>query len=260
MIALAWRRAALCAAILVAAFAAPGPAFAVEVPVLDGPVNDLADVIPAEAEAEIEAYLLDVDAQTTVQIAVLTVPSLDGAPIEDYSMRVADAWKLGQADKDNGALLLVALDERSVRIEVGYGLEENLTDAKCGLIIRGVIVPSFKEGDYATGIAEGLRNIVGVATGNAEIVAREVSEPQTSSSGSSAIAIVIFLIILFLMMSSAARNGVHRGRGTGGLGGPFGGGWSGGGFSSGGGGGFSSGGGFSGGGGGFGGGGSSGGW
>jgi uncharacterized protein len=259
MIALAWRRAALCAAILVAAFAAPGPAFAAEVPVLDGPVNDLADVIPAEAEAEIEAYLLDVDAQTTVQIAVLTVPSLDGVPIEDYSMRVADAWKLGQADKDNGALLLVALDERSVRIEVGYGLEENLTDAKCGSSSAGSSSPRSRKATTPPdrrGPAEHRR---GRDRKRRDRRARGIRTPNQ----------------LERLKRDRDRHLPHHplpddelggaerrapGRGTGGLGGPFGGGWSGGGFSSGGGGGFSSGGGFSGGGGGFGGGGSSGGW
>ena len=244
----------------------PSSAVALEVPAMNGPVNDLAGVMSDAEKNELEAYLSAVNNQTGVQVAILTVPSLDGGAIEDFSMRVAEEWKLGQADKDNGALLVVSVADRALRIEVGYGLEESLTDMKSGLIIRSVIVPYFKQGEYGTGIIAGAKNMVGVATGNAEIVSQKVLNPKSddSESGSGIAGIIFFIIFILIMMA---------GRGRRGFGGLF---WgllfgsmlsssnrndrwsSGGGFS--GGGGFGGGGGFSGGGGGFGGGGASGGW
>ncbi|HNY16262.1 MAG TPA: TPM domain-containing protein [Treponemataceae bacterium] len=247
-----------------------GHAAALEAPEMRGPVNDLAGIMSESERSELESYLTAVNDQTGVQVAVLTVRSLEGDALEDFSMRVAEKWKLGQAGKDNGALLVVSLDDRALRIEVGYGLEESLTDAKSGLIIRSVIAPAFRDGEYGRGIIEGARNMVGIATGNAEIVSQAVLNPKTSEaqSGGGFGGIVIFVIFLILMSLGGMR------RRHGGMGGFLGGlllgnllsssgrrgGWSdrsGGGF---GGGGFGGGGGFSGGGGGFGGGGASGGW
>jgi len=245
---------------------------ALEAPEMAGPVNDLAGIMTAESRQSLAEYLSAVNSQTGVQVGVLTVPSLEGDSIEAFSMRTAEKWKLGQKGKDNGALLVVAAQDRALRIEVGYGLESELTDMKCGLIIRSVITPAFRGGDYSRGITDGVRNIVGIATGNAEIVSEKVRNPEPSSDNSSpatSIAfLVIFLVFLLLglgrrrsgfgsfiagaLLSDAFRGGSRsdwRGR-SGGLGG-------GGGFS---GGGFGGGGGFSGGGGGFGGGGASGGW
>jgi uncharacterized protein len=240
-------------------------ATALEAPEMRGPVNDLAGIMSANERTELETYLTAVNDQTGVQVAVLTVRSLEGDALEDFSMRVAEKWKLGQAGKDNGALLVVSVDDRALRIEVGYGLEQSLTDVKCGLIIRSVIAPAFRGGEYGRGIIEGARNIVGIATDNAEIVSQEVLNPKASEarSGGGIGGIVIFVIFLILMSLGGLR------RGHGGMGGFL---WglllgnmissSGrhGGWSDHSGGGFGGGGGFSGGGGGFGGGGSSGGW
>ena len=240
-------------------------AAALVAPDMQGPVNDLAGVMSASERSELESYLTAVNDQTGVQIAVLTVRSLEGDALEDFSMRVAEKWKLGQAGKDNGALLVVSLDDRALRIEAGYGLEESLTDAKCGLIIRSVIAPAFRDGEYGRGIIEGARNMVGIATGNAEIVSQAVLNPKTSEaqSGGGFGGIIIFVIFLILMSLGGLR------RGHGGMGGFLGGLLLGnllsssgrrGGWSDHSGGGFGGGGGFSGGGGGFGGGGASGGW
>lgn len=252
--------------LLISALAALASALpALEAPDLAGPVNDLAGVIDAATKQELASYLTAVSGQTGVQVGVLTVPSLEGDAIEAFSMRVAEKWKLGQKDKDNGAILVVSVADRALRIEVGYGLEAELTDLKCGLIIRNVIAPAFRSGDYSKGISDGARNIVGIATGNAEIVAEAVRNPQEGSDGAAAGPAVIFFVIFVLIMLSGLgkrKSGI----------GPFvagsilgsalkhGSGWndhSGGGFGGFGGGG---GGGFSGGGGGFGGGGASGGW
>ncbi len=253
-------------------FAASPLAAQLAAPEMNGPVNDLAGVMSASERGELTDYLVAVNNQTGVQVAVLTVPSLEGDSIEAFSMRVAEKWKLGQADKDNGALLVVALAERSLRIEVGYGLEGELTDAKSGLIIRNVIVPYFKTGNYGKGIIAGAKNIVGIATNDASIVSENVRKPDQDSGSGAGFAGIIFLIIFIMILSGAARGRNRRhGGGMGGIIWPLiigsmlsnsgrhrhssWGGGSGGGF-----GGFGGGGGFSGGGGGFGGGGASGGW
>ena len=201
--------------------------------------------------------MLALDRQTGVQIAVLTIPSLEGESLESFSLKTVEQWKLGQQGEDNGALLLVSLEDRAVRIETGYGLEGTLTDAKSGLIIRNVIAPRFREGKYGAGVLEAVRNMAGIATDNREIISESVKNPQKEKSGGN-LAGLLFFIVFYLIM----RAGFHRRGGlfTGLLLGSMLGGRRGGsGFSSGGFGGFS-GGGFSGGGGGFGGGGASGGW
>jgi len=268
------RRGLILGAITIAlAFAISAGGYALDAPDMAGPVNDLAGVLDQSENAELTQYLQAVNNQTGVQVAVLTVPSLEGEDIESFSMRVAQKWKLGQADKDNGAILVVSIQDRSLRIEAGYGLEGELTDAKCGLIIRNVIVPLFKQGEYGAGIAEGAKNIVGIATGDASIVASGVREGKADSANGSGggFAGIIFIIFFIIIMSAARGRNRRHGGGLGGFLGPFiigsllgssgrrhGSGWdnhSGGGF-----GGFGGGGGFSGGGGGFGGGGASGGW
>lgn len=228
-----------------------------EVPPLSGPVNDYAAILSADEKETLESFLLALDRQTGVQIAVLTIPSLEGESLESFSLKTVEQWKLGQQGEDNGALLLVSLGDRAVRIETGYGLEGTLTDAKSGLIIRNVIAPRFREGKYGEGILEAVRNMAGIATDNREIISESVKNPQKENSGGN-LAGLLFFIVFYLIM----RAGFHRRGGlfTGLLlGSMLGGRRSGSGFSSGGFGGFS-GGGFSGGGGGFGGGGASGGW
>lgn len=136
-----------------------------EVPFLSGRVNDYAGILSPATRSELEAVLADHEKSTTNQIAVLTIQSLEGSVLEEYSVKVAQTWKLGQKDKNNGALLLVAKDDRKVRIEVGYGLESSLTDAVCSQIIRHEIVPRFKSGDFDGGVKSGITAIVGVLGG-----------------------------------------------------------------------------------------------
>ncbi|MCF6179711.1 MAG: TPM domain-containing protein, partial [Geopsychrobacter sp.] len=100
---------------------------ALEVPKLDGYVNDRAGVISAQTELKIESFLRSFEASDSTQLVVLTIDSLEGDSLEDYSLRVVDKWKIGQKGKDNGALLLIAKAEHKIRIEVGYGLEGKLT-------------------------------------------------------------------------------------------------------------------------------------
>ncbi len=156
--------AALAGAVLLAS-AWAAPAAAKEVPYLSGRIVDEADMIPPDEEQRLDQKLQELEKATGDQVAVLTVQSLEGDPLEDYSMRVAQTWKLGEKGKDNGVLLLIAKDNRKLRIEVGYGLEPQLTDAQAGRIIRNVITPRFKAGDFGGGVEAGVDAIAGTLRG-----------------------------------------------------------------------------------------------
>lgn len=145
---------------------------ALDVPFLSGRVNDLANVIPADARQRIEQKLAGFEQKTGAQVAVLTVPSLEGEAIEDFSLRVVEAWKLGQKGKDNGVLFLIAPQDRRMRIEVGYGLEGDLTDLETNKIMDNVVAPNFRNGDYGGGIERGVDGILAALQGQ-EVVAPE---------------------------------------------------------------------------------------
>ncbi len=166
------------------------PLAALEIPPLDGRVNDSAQMLSAETKAGLETLLANFESTDSTQIVVLTVPSLDGEVLEEYSLRVAETWGIGQKGSDNGALLLVARDERKLRIEVGYGLEGSLTDLIAGRIIGGVIVPRFKEGNFDRGISDGVRAMVNAVRG--EFVA---SAANAKASGDNDPAGLIFILI-----------------------------------------------------------------
>ncbi len=137
-----------------------------EAPYLSGHVNDYAHMLSQSMVAELEATLKTHEDSTSNQVAVLIIPSLEGAVLEEYSIKVVETWKLGRADKDNGALLLIARDDRKVRIEVGNGLEGDLPDITCGRIIRNEIVPRFKDGDYEAGVRDGVHAILAAIQGS----------------------------------------------------------------------------------------------
>ncbi len=199
-------------ALWLAALAAP--AAALEVPAWSGPVNDLAQVMTAQQRQELTEYLTSLNDQTGIQMAVLTVPSLEGDSIEEFSFRTASAWKLGQEKEDNGALLVVSEGDRELRIEVGYGLEGLLTDAKSGLIIRNIITPHFRNGDYGTGIVEGVRNMVGVATEDAQLISSNMEEDEEGIDLQSLIVSIVFFSLYFAVLSFAITRAVkQKGRG-----------------------------------------------
>lgn len=177
---------------------------ALEVPALTGRIVDNARIISSQDKMEISSYLKNLEDETGIQMAVLTIKSLEGESLEEFSLRTCEKWKLGQKGKDNGALLLVALNERKIRIEVGYGLEESLTDTKCGLIIRNVIIPEFRNGDYSNGIAKGVRNMAGIAGNNAELISKKVSNPEHSDGSSSVLAGFMFVFGWFILFSCIA--------------------------------------------------------
>jgi len=137
-----------------------------DVPYLTGRINDVASVLSSSTVESLESELRAHEDSTSNQIAVLIIPSLDGEILEEYSLKVAETWKLGQKDKDNGVLLLVAINDRKMRIEVGYGLEGDLTDALSSRIIRNEIAPSFRQEDYNAGITNGVHAIMAAISGS----------------------------------------------------------------------------------------------
>lgn len=232
---------------------------ALEFPALSGRVVDQAGLLDAQTSAQLSQMLQAHEQRTGEQIVVATVPDLQGTAIEDYGYQLGRAWGIGQKGKDNGALLLVAKAERKVRIEVGYGLEGTLTDAQSSIIINNVILPSFRQGDFAGGIRAGAAAMLQVLGGDPLAQPQQSNARQDSQQRLPWPAFLILIVIVVLMIKGGGGGG-RRGGGGGGsvltgavLGSVLGGGRGGGGFGGGGGG-------FGGGGGGFGGGGASGGW
>jgi len=138
------------------------------VPPLTARVTDLGGVLSAQTEQALELALAAHEDSTSNQVVVLTVPSLEGESVERYANRVFNAWGLGQAATNNGVLVLIARDEREMRVEVGYGLEGTLTDSRAGRIIRTSFIPSFRDGDYDAGTLAGVTAILGVLDGTYE--------------------------------------------------------------------------------------------
>ena len=242
---------------------------ALDFPPLTGRVVDQANIMTPESRSELETKLKDLEDKSGIQLVVATVKSLQGGDIETYANELFRAWKLGQAQKNNGVLLLIAPNEHRVRMEVGYGLEGTLTDALSSVIISSAIVPRFKTGDFSGGISRGVDGIISVLSGDTSDWQRKVDVRQDDpeSDFDKLFPILFFLLILFIcwyLIRNAGGGGPSSGgtaRRAGPLFIPYGGSsWGGGGFGGGGFGGGGFGGGFGGGGGSSGGGGASGGW
>jgi uncharacterized protein len=232
-------------------------AFAFDFPPLTGRVVDQATVMTAENRGDLEAKLKALEDKSGIQLVVATVKSLQGSDVETYANELFRFWKLGEAQKNNGVLLLVAPAEHKVRIEVGYGLEGTLTDALSSVIIASAIVPRFKAGDFSGGIERGVDGIISVLSGDTADWQPKVDVRSDDASGvfNELFPILFFIFMIFVIrvlvgnstgMPPGRRGGrtvflpyggSSWGSGGGGFGGGgFGGGFSGGGGSSGGGG------------------------
>lgn len=198
------RRPAFCAFLFLLSLA---PAVAKEVPYLSGRVNDEAKLIPAEQLKRIEEKLEQFERETGSQVAVLTLDSLEGEAIEDYANKVARTWALGQKGKDSGVLLLVARQDRQMRIEVGYGLEPVLTDLQTNIIQNQVIIPYFKRGDFGGGIEAGADAILSTIAGKP---VQPAAAPQPAGRGGGAPP-SIFLFILFFVLGPFLLNAIRSG-------------------------------------------------
>ena len=206
-------------------------------------VNDLGGIFSAEQRANLEAKLVAYDDSTSTQIMIITVPNLGAWEISEFAYSIGDAWGVGQADLDNGLVIAVAVEDRKVFLATGRGLEGALPDALCGRIVRNIIVPSFKEGDYYAGIDRAVD--AAILTIGGEFV-RELKEPEVPVVPI-VIIVLLFMIIIITISSliykyggqinsegwdgtviTPGRSGRHRGiggfGGFGGGGGGFGGG------------------------------------
>ena len=142
-------------------------------PALTGRVVDSAGLLPENVQQQLAQQLAQHEQETSNQVVVVTLSSLQDYAIDDYGYQLGRHWGIGQGDRDNGVLLIVAPNEREVRIEVGYGLEGDLTDAGSRAIIEDVILPRFRDNDYQTGILQGVTAILGSLQGTYEPVARK---------------------------------------------------------------------------------------
>lgn len=222
-----------------------------KVPVLKNYANDYTGTLNQEQINTLNYRLQTFDDSTSNQLVLLIIPTLNDYPLNEYSIAVATQNKIGTKKNDNGILLLVVKNDRKIRIEVGYGLEGALPDALASSIIRNVIIPYFRNGNYYGGLTAGINAIILATKGEYKEVRKQPRSNESPASGIFTIMFILFLIISFIIRGGRRRGGfIYYGGGFGG-GGFFGGGSSGGGFG---------GGGFSGGGGSFGGGGASGGW
>jgi len=185
------------------ALAIPALASALAVPALQSRVNDLAGLLTPEASRSIEADLAEFEKVESTQIVVLTIPALEGEALEEYSIKVAEEWKIGQAGKGNGVILLVAKQERKVRIEVGRGLEGTLTDLVSGRIIRSAIAPRFKAGDFDGGVIAGTNAIMAAVKG--EYMADDRSGRQAGKAAPPVTTFLMFLLVACVVLGSLSK-------------------------------------------------------
>jgi len=154
----------------------------------------------------LEQKLADFESKTTGQLVVVTLKSLQGTSIEDYGYQLGRHWQIGQKEKNTGALLIVAPNERKVRIEVGYGFEGTLTDAVSRLIIENSITPRFRANDFAGGIGRGVDDIIqAVSVDSEEWKARARQRPDDEPAFVDILVLMFFLFVFFMIVSSVAR-------------------------------------------------------
>lgn len=184
-------------------------AWAINLPSLTGRIVDQANIIPANVRSALEPKLADLESKSGIQLVVATVSSLEGQEIEPYANQLFRTWKLGEKQKNNGVLLLVAPNERRVRIEVGYGLEGTLTDALSKVIIANAIAPRFKTGEYGDGITRGVDDIITVLTTDASEWQKRPSlrldNEETHDPTSWILVVGLVAVVIFLIVSPGFR-------------------------------------------------------
>ena len=202
--------------LLLLAFQAAAAA-GLEIPKLQARVTDLAGLLTREEISGLEEKLKEFETSDSTQIAVLIIPSLEGEVLEDFSGRVAEAWRLGQKGRDNGVLLFIAMRERQVRIEVGYGLEANLTDARSRRIIETEIIPNFRNQQYYQGVEAGVEAIIQTVRGVYQPVDRPSAESGRQRDSGNWFNLLIFLLapLLWVLGSAGKWGGGLLGGGAG---------------------------------------------
>jgi uncharacterized protein len=189
------------------------PAVALDVPALQGRVNDYAGLLSPSTRNHLESQLVRLEQAESTQIVVLTIPSLKGDSLEEFSIRVAEQWKIGQKGLDNGAILLIAKNDRKIRIEAGYGLEGKLTDLVAGRIIRNIIVPEFKTGQFDQGIVNGVNAMIAAVTGEFQGQGVPAAAParRGGKENSSSLFFVAIMVVAFLGSANRKLGGLAGG-------------------------------------------------
>ena len=177
-------------------------AHGLDVPVLQGRVNDYAGMLSPATIRGLESKLADFENSESTQVVVLTIPSLAGENLEDYSIKVAEAWRIGHKDVDNGVILLIAKQDRQIRIEVGRGLEGKLTDLVSGRIIREQIAPHFKADDFDGGVVSAVSAIMAVVKGEYKGAG---GLGQTGKEAPPVMTLGIFLMVACIFMGAISR-------------------------------------------------------
>jgi len=189
-------------------------AFSLDIPKLQGRVNDYAGMLSQQEKQELEQTLKSIETNTTAQLVLLTMPSLEDENLEDYTMRVAEEWKLGQEKKDNGVILFVALKERRIRIEVGYGLEPVLPDGRSGTIIRNIITPAFKQGKFFQGFSDAFLAMNSFITGSDSIDQFEQNYAEEADDTFIEIIMIIIIVSVFIFIFVlAGKRSLRSGKG-----------------------------------------------
>jgi uncharacterized protein len=179
------------------------PVWALDVPPLKGYVNDYAKMISTGTASQLTEELRRFEQTDSTQLVILTIPSLQGDTIEDFGIKVAEAWKIGQKNKDNGLIVIVAKEERKIRIEVGRGLEGRMTDLLAGRIVDLVITPRFKRGDFDGGFTTGVSALIDGTRG--EFKAEEKKSPKRSSRGPSLLTLIIIGLVGMIFAGAFSR-------------------------------------------------------
>lgn len=181
----------------------PIVAYSLDVPKLQGYVNDYAGMMSPSTKSKIEQGLKAFEQSDSTQLVILTIPSLEGENIEEFSIKVAEAWKIGQQQKDNGIIFIVSKQERKIRIEVGRGLEGRLTDLMAGRIIDQVIKPRFKQGDFDGGFIAGASALISATRGEFKTEQRPFQRKQKSFPPF--LTFLLFLGVFVLIIGSFSR-------------------------------------------------------
>lgn len=179
------------------------PIGAQEIPKLQGYVNDYAHMISPETAARLTDELRAFEQSDSTQLVILTVPSLQGVPIEDFGIKVGEVWKIGQRNKDNGLILIVSKEDRKVRIEVGRGLEGRMTDLLSGRIIDMVITPRFKRGDFDGGFTSGVAAMIDATRG--EFKAEPRKKETRPTGGPSLLTMILIGLVGLIFIGSLSR-------------------------------------------------------
>lgn len=189
------------------------PAHAQQFPALSGRVVDAANILSAETEADLTAQLEALETQSQRQLVVATIPDLEGNDVADYGYRLGRAWGIGDKDRNDGVILLIAPNERRMRIEVGYGLEPVLTDALSAEIIRNEITPRFRDGDFDGGVTAGVEAIARQLTlppEEAQAIAANAAQESEVASAVPLILFWVFVLIVIFVIIIGNRGGGKR--------------------------------------------------